>query len=269
MRTVKILLLVALILVGALYGYTTVSDRMEGRDMPPVIRCDEEKLVISVSTTQEELLSKVTARDEQDGDLTASVQIAGISKLLTDNTAKITYVVFDSDHNVGTLTRYLQFTDYEPAKFTLSQGLIYYRNESIALLDRLSAIDVIDGDITSMVRVSSLNATSQAEVYTVDVQVTNSMGDTSRLKLPVIQLDGISIRPKVVLKEYLIYLPQGASFDSRSYLSHVEIPDGRGSNSDVSITGLVDTNTPGTYMVSYTYPYELTSGTSILTVVVE
>lgn len=269
MRTVKILLVIALILVSALYGYTTVSDRVEGRDVPPVIRCEEEKLVISVKTTEEELLSKVTAWDEQDGDLTASVQISGISKLLTDDTAKITYVVFDSDHNVGTLTRYLQFTDYEPAKFSLSEGLIYYRNESIALLDRLSATDVMEGDITDMIRVSTLTATSQAEVYTVDVQVTNSMGDTSRLRLPVIQLDGLSIRPKVVLKEYLIYIPQGAAFDSRSYLSCVETPDGRGSNSDVTITGLVDTATPGTYMVSYTYPYELTSGTSILTVVVE
>lgn len=269
MRIVKILLIVVLILVGGLYGYTTVSDRMEGRDVPPVIRCEEEMLVISVSTTNEELLSKVTAWDEQDGDLTASVQVVGISKLLTEDTAKITYVVFDSDHNVGTLTRYLQFTDYEPAKFSLSEGLIYYRNESIALLDRLSATDVIDGDITSMVRVSALTATSQAEVYRVDVQVTNSMGDTSRLTLPVIQLDGLSIRPKVVLKEYLIYIPQGASFDARSYLSRVEIPDGLGRNADVTITGLVDTSTPGTYMVSYTYPYELTSGTSILTVVVE
>lgn len=269
MRTVKILLVIALILVSALYGYTTVSDRVEGRNVAPVIRCEEEKLVISVKATEEELLGKVTAWDEQDGDLTASVQISGISKLLTDDTAKITYVVFDSDHNVGSLTRYVQFTDYEPARFSLSQGLIYYRNESIALLDRLSATDVMDGDITDMIRVSALNATSQAEVYTVDVQVTNSMGDTSRLQLSVIQLDGFSIRPKVVLKEYLVYLPRGSAFDSRSYLSHVEIPDGRGSNSDVTITGLVDTATPGIYMVSYTYPYELTSGTSILTVVVE
>ena len=49
----------------------------------------------------------------------------------------------------------------------------------------------------------------------------------------------------------------------------MEIPDGMGKKTDVQITGSVDTGTPGTYTVRYTYPYNGTSGSSVLTVVVE
>lgn len=269
MRFIKILLVIILIVVAALYGWTAFSENLSGKTVAPVISCPAEVLEVSVNDDESVLLTGMSANDKQDGDLTGKILISGISKMLTDNTAKVSYVVFDSDHNMASYTRRIHYADYTSPRFAIVEPLIYYKSEAIALLDRIRVDDCIDGDITDFVRVSSLSASSDAEVYTVEAQVTNSMGDTVRLTLPVIQLEGIAIRPEVKLSSYLVYLPQGSTFHAESYLVYVSTPDGIGNKSDVEISGAVDTSTPGTYMVHYTYPFGTTSGTSILTVVVE
>lgn len=269
MRFVKILLIFLLVIVSTLYAMTTLSNAVTGKDSAPTISCSSDHLELSVTDSENVLLTGITAADGQDGNLTSKVRISGISKFIKDHTAKVTYVVFDSDHNMAQLTRYITYTDYESPRFAITEPLIYYQSESIALLDRLEVIDCIDGDITDSVRVSTLSSTSDPETYSITVQVTNSMGDTTQLVLPVIQMTGIAIRPEVHLTDYLIYLSQGSSFNAKSYLSYVETPDGRGDKDDVRIVGTVDTATPGTYTVRYTYPYESTSGSAILTVVVE
>lgn len=269
MKTIKLILIVMLVIVSGLYGYTILSRTLQGSDVPPVLESDREFLEISVQDDPAVLLTGVTASDEQDGDLTEDIQVAGISKLINDNTAKVTYMVFDSDHNMTTLVRPVRYLDYTSPRFQITEPLIYYRSESIALLDRLSATDVIDGDITDSIRASSMNPTSDPEIYLVVCQVTNSMGDTIFQELPVIRLDGIALRPEVQLREYLVYLEVGSDFDARAFLTGVNTPDGPGDISDVVLSGSVDTSTPGTYMVRYTYNLQTISGSSILTVVVE
>ena len=271
MRAIKILLIILLAIVSVLYGFTGFSQSMRGNDTPPVLTSDREILEVSVKDGEEAFFAGITATDKQDGDLTDKVQISGISKLVGDNTAKITYIVFDSSDNLATLTRRVHYTDYTTPRFSISQPLIYYNYESVALLDRLSVHDVIDGDITDMIRVSPLAATSEADTYLITCQVTNSMGDTVSQVLPVIQLSGSSAltRPQVLLKDYLIYLETGASFSAKSYLAGVKTAGGTASVSDVEIDGTVDTDTPGTYMVRYTYPDTAGYGVAILTVVVE
>lgn len=269
MKTIKLLLIILLAAVSGLYGYTAVSRSLTGSDIPPVLASDLDILEVSVHDDPTLLLTGLTATDDQDGDLTADIRVAGISKLINDNTAKVTYMVFDSDHNMTTLVRPVRYLDYTSPRFHIAEPLIYYRSETIELLDRLSATDVIDGDITGSIRASDLNATSDPEIYLVACQVTNSMGDTIYQELPVIRLDGNALRPEVHLQEYLVYLKVGTAFDARSYLTGVSTADGPGHVSDVAVTGSVDTATPGTYMVQYTYSLPTISGSSILTVVVE
>ncbi len=269
MRTLKIVLLTVLILVSGLYGYLRLTQALEGAQTPPSLTSDREVLEVSVKDPESALYAGLTATDDRDGDLTGRIRIAGISKFTENATAKVTYLVFDSDDRMATLVRPVRYTDYTPPRFSITEPLIYYRNQAITLLDRLFASDVLDGDITNSIRVSSLSATSDPETYLVSCQVTNSMGDTVCLTLPVIQLEGMAIRPEVVLKAHLIYIKTGTVFNAESYLAGVNLPDGVGKAADVVITGTVDTSVPGTYMVRYTYPYEGTSGTTILTVVVE
>jgi hypothetical protein len=271
MRAIKILLIFLLVAVSALYGVSGITLSLHKKDTPPVLTSDREILTVSVKDGPEAFFAGITATDKQDGDLTGKVEISGISKLVGDNIAKITYIVFDSSDNLATLTRRVQYTDYSAPRFSVSEPLIYYNYESIALLDRVQVQDVIDGDITHMVRVSPLVTTTEADTYLITCQVTNSMGDTVSQVLPVIQISGRSstVHSQVLLKDYLIYLKTGAAFNAKSYLSGVETADGTGSVSDVDIDGTVDTATPGTYMVRYTYHDSNGYGVAILTVVVE
>lgn len=270
MKIIKVSLIVLLVLVSMLYGVTTLLAQRSGADIGPTISCGTETLEISVRDDRSVLLAGVTARDEQDGDLTDQILIQGISKFITDSTARITYLVFDSDGNMATTSRYIRYVDYTSPVFDISTPLIYSTSESIALLDRIQASDSIDGDITDSIRVSNLIATSDAEIYSVTVKVTNSMGDTVAVELPIILESNSASRPDVYLTDYLVYLNSGSAFSARSYLKSVELPTGEaGRLSDVQITGLVDTKKPGTYLVYYRYYLDTMVGTAVLTVVVE
>ena len=271
MKTIRILLILALVAVTGLYAFSTVSMKLQGADIGPVLTCSSDTLDISVSDDKSILLQGVTAQDKQDGDLTGSILISGISKMV-GGSDKVTYLVFDSDHNVATLTRTIRYTDYTSPRFQIREPLVYGVNEPVALLDRLLVDDALDGDITGSVRVSYLQETDLANVYMVDLQVTNSAGDTSRITLPILRQDS-RIQGQIVLDSYLIYLQQGSSFNPRSHLSRVVVGSGasetRGDNQDVTVSGTVDTSTPGCYYVYYTYHQENTVIQSVLTVVVE
>lgn len=269
MKLMKIILAVLLAVVSVLYTVTSLRTSRSEMRVGPTISCASDTLEVSVAAGEEELLAGVSASDPQDGDLTAKIQVLSVSKFTTPGTAKITYVVFDKDHNMTSVSRQLRYTDYESPKFSITKPLIYGQNATIELLDRIRVTDLIDGDITGSVRVSPKHSTSDPEVYTVDVQVTNSMGDTVKLTLPIICQESTLNRADVRLNSYLVYLNVGSGFDPSGYLTAVETPNGYGYTRDVQISGAVDTSVPGTYQVFYTYRDENCSGASILTVVVQ
>ena len=269
MKRMKIILAVLLVLVSVLYVITSIRTSRSGKNMGPTISCATDTLEVPVGAGEGELLAGITASDPQDGDLTAKVQVLAISKFSTPGTAKISYVVFDKDNNMASVTRQLRYTDYTSPVFAITQPLIYGQNATIELLDRIRVTDVIDGDITHAVRVSPKHTTSDPEVYTVDIQVTNSMGDTVWLTLPIICQESTLNRAEVRLNSYLTYLNVGSGFQPRDYLNAVVTPNGYGATRDVQISGAVDTSTPGTYQVFYRYRDENCSGTAVLTVVVQ
>lgn len=269
MKLIKIILLAALVVTFSLYGVTWAGENLTGRKEAPVISCPDTVLEISVADNESALLSGLTAKDAQDGDLTSRILVQGLSHLLTNDTAKASYVVFDSHGNMASASRTIRYTDYTKPTFYLDEPLSYAENASIELLDRVRAVDVIDGDITESIRISTLTGTAEPEVSTVSLQVTNSMGDTSRVTLPVVIFSGRMARPNVKLSQYLVYLEKDSTFNPRDYLVSVRAPSGFGDLANVQITDTVDTSTPGTYMVYYRYPYSITSGLSVLAVVVE
>ena len=269
MKLLKITLILLLVTVVLLYGATIITQRLSGRDQGPELSCPEGILEVSVRDPEAVLLADVTAFDKQDGNLTPKIQILSISKLVSSNTAKVTYLIFDSHGNMDTLVRQIRYRDYSRPVFSIKRPLIYAQNEAIGLLDRLQVQDVIDGDITESIRVSALSATSDSEIYTVSLQVTNSMGDTSRLTLPVILQSSTTHRPDIRLSTYLTYIHAGDSFNAQSYLSSLHTLDGNVDTAKVQITSSVDTSTAGTYYVYYRYPYNGTMGLAILTVVVQ
>lgn len=270
MRIIKISLIFLLLVVSLTCAVVNLTQTYSDRYDAPTISCPEELLELSVEELEVRCFEGITAWDPQDGDLSGELMVQGISKFVdNEHTVKISYIVFDSDGNLATATRELRLTDYESPQFRLSKALLYTADASLTVLDRLGAVDCVDGDISGDIRVSTLTATDQPEIYTMDVQVTNSLGDTARITLPVVLTSGNTSRPVVELTDYLVYLSVGDSFHSRDYLSGVTAVSGGTGLADVEISGTVDTTSAGTYMVYYQCTDSFGTGTAVLTVVVE
>lgn len=268
MRLLKIALVVLLAVTAALYGATAAWGRSAGRENPPRITCGEQVLEVSMTDGNAVLLQGVSAWDEEDGDLTGSVIVGGVSKLVGGDTARVTYLVFDSHDNMGSAVGLIRYRDYHRPTFALEQQLEYTSTSNARLLNRVKASDVVDGDLTERVRVSNLLATDDEEVYAVTVQVTNSMGDTASVELPVIVRPSDAGRTDIMLSQYLVYVEQGGTFDPMDYVQRVS-RQGRDLGTDALVCeSQVDMDTPGTYWVWYYHDSEY-GGSAILAVVVE
>ena len=130
---------------------------------------------------------------------------------------------------------------------------------------------MLDGDLTNAIKVSALDLTITTEgLYSITVQITNSLGDTSVLQLPVIITSDDPNIPEIGLTEYLVYLNQGEEFDPEAMITSLSVSDEKIEDfSGIRIESDVDTSVSGTYTVKYSYTsLSDKTGTVILTVVV-
>ena len=276
MRSLKVILIALFLIVAIAFSVLFCYDRMIIDHVAPQIFCDGERLDVSVSATDEELCKGLRATDDVDGDITDRIIVRRVSRLVGSNSAIIDYAVFDSASNYCTFRRSVYYTDYRQPRFTLSQPMIFNVNSTIAINDRVTATDVIDGDISPRIRISSTSVTNSVEgEYPLGVQVTNSTGDTSVLKLTVCVRNYTSRHPVIHLSEYLTYVERDSTLtdaDLREFILNArESESGASVNAkDILINGSVDTSRPGSYDVRYSYlnaqnlSYEV-----ILTVVVQ
>lgn len=277
MRNLQVIVISLFLALSVAFSVVFAYDRFAEDHTPPTIYCDGEPLYVSVSATDKELCGGLTARDDRDGDLTERIIVRRVSQLTGPNTATAYYAVFDSASNYCTYTRTVYYTDYRKPRFSLSQPLIYNVNSVISLEDRLTAYDVLDGDISSRIRVgtSSLTNATLGE-YPITVQVINSTGDISIVNLKVM-IENITARhPVIRLSEYLIYVDLDTPLDTQALRSYIvsarETSNGaKVDPADVQITGEVDTSKRGNYDVRFSYTNSKTdlTYTVILTVVVE
>lgn len=223
-KTPLVLSLIIVILCGiATVAYNIVFIKSKDRT-PPIISVSPEYMDLSVTADSTSYLLGVTARDNKDGDVTSSIVIEKIGKLTQEHTAVVTFVAFDQAGNLSRATRTLHFTDYEPAVFHLSKALIYPASSSPNVLDRVTAHDQVDGDISDKIKgallspVANLNSVG---IHEVEFRVTNSLGDTSYITLPVEIYDATEFNASVELTDYLVYVEKNASFKPESYLKNL------------------------------------------------
>lgn len=209
-------------------------------------------------------MQDVTAWDEKDGDLTAELMMEGIQRD-ADGALTVTYVVADSDHHVASRQRSVQYTDYTPPRFSLSQELRYSMGASVRIKDRMSAWDVIDGDLSDRIKVNSNDLSIYYEgTYPVTFEVTNSLGDTASITLDVVIRNYAAGEPHIALTEYLVYRTADEPFDPMAY---VESVTGGGAVSAQLPEGGLQ---PGVSRVQYTCSGSNgTMGTAVLYVVTE
>ena len=93
-------------------------------------------------------------------------------------------------------------------------------------------------------------------------QVTNSIGHTAEITIPVEVQKADSYDADLSLTDYLIYLPEGSRFVPETYLdsfilrgAEYSLRSGIPENFSVKITGDVHTDIPGAYPVEYKVTY--------------
>ena len=266
---VSVLFIVSLIFIGGV----EITERLRLDPNSPVITGPKEPLRISCNYTEDELLAGLEAHDEEDGDLTDEIMVSNFSRLLEKGTCKVNYVVFDSANQPATFSREVIFTDYRSPEFILSKPLVFQKNSNENIFGNIGAKDILDGDISSLVRITDSNVNMlEAGNYSVKVEVTNSFGDTVQHILPVHILEIVDSKVVITLTEGIVYIKAGSAFDPAKYISGVANTDG--TELDKSIvtydSSMLNLETPGIYEVYYTAEQHATSkGFTALTVIVE
>ncbi len=273
MKIVRIVLMSLFTLTTALFIVTVLLDLFQRDDTIPEILCDSPKIVMKLDDTEEKLLEGVQAIDEKDGDITDKIIVEYISNFVEPGVARVTYAVADEDNHVAKYTRNVVYEDYVSPRFTLKSDLVFQAGTTVSILNYLGAEDVIDGDISNKVRVTSSDLVTTSEgVYHIAAKISNSRGDTSSLELPVYVTARDPMVPVVELSEYLVYLPRGGVFQPDRYLESVT-PAGAQEpleNPNVQVDSPVNMMREGVYQVTYrAYDENGREGHAILTVVVE
>ena len=252
---------------------------------PPAITIDDVEGVIhtvSVNDLDAGLLQGITAYDHRDGDVTASILVEQVGNITEDHQVQVVYAAFDAAGNVDKAQRTVQLTDYVSTRFTLSAPLAFVHGTNFDPLKLIGAEDLIDGNIRHRVKATLMDesAISAEGTHNVLFRVTNSLGDTAQLVLPVEVYFSGRYDAQLLLTDYLIYLPLHKAFNPEDYLLEyiaagqvTDLTDGLPGDMELTLSGEADPSQPGVYTIGYTITYtrgsQVHTGYSKLIVVVE
>ena len=245
------------------FGYRTL-DRIRTDTQAPEIILEDIYPEISVFDPASALLQGISARDNVDGDVTDSILVEKTALLDGTGRISVTYAAFDRAGNVAKVTREAKYTDYVGPRFTLRSPLIYSVGSNFDVLANVGVEDMVDGDIRHRVRATSLDLESVLEpgAHEVEFRVSNSLGDTSVLVLPVEVTEKVYTEAALTLKDYLIYIPQGGDFAPEEWLSRficgdkaTDLSGGLPAGYSLNTTGKVQTGVPGVYALYYQVTY--------------
>lgn len=170
--------LALIIVVVGCFGYYYLSVRSDAHNNAPEIVITANSDDFSVNANEQDFLNGVTANDKEDGDVTDSIIIESISPFVSENTRVVTYVAFDSHNNIKKYDREIHYTDYEKPSFENDSHIYVNKGTANEILAQMSVIDVIDGDISSQVKLETNDIKAGVpNDYNVKATVTNSCGD--------------------------------------------------------------------------------------------
>lgn len=272
------------------------------KDMtPPVIRFDEDVITVTLDDKTDTYIHGVRAEDETDGDVSDSLVLEKVIKEKNSgrNQFLAYYVAFDHAGNSAEAEREVIISDYTPPHFSIDIPLEATADELDSLMNYVMAEDVIDGNLGDFICYEGLKEMEDSPLpgsYPITLSVTNSSGDTATLPVTVeITSDSASsyessLQGEIVLNTYIVYIPQGGSFDYEDYLSYINdmgvyqvdmgpmvtttdsngkkitvtqaIADGKAGNwiniSQVDFVTDADFEVPGNYTGTYRYTSERT-----------
>ncbi len=252
MKIYKIAVILLFLAVSGVFLVTFVAERFTVDTTVPVISLEDDVLELSVNAKDKDFLDGVTAFDEKDGDLTDKIIVESVSKFVKPGICKVTYAVCDEDNHVATAVRKVKYTDYESPRYALTESPCYSVYESVNIKNSLSVIDCFDGELSGNMILTSKDYTTATEgVFSIDVTVTNSMGDTSVLTFPLTVENRSLSAPEIELSEYLVYLDKGEKIDLEEYIVSAVDYEERDILSKVTVDTNLNVNKEGTYIVHY------------------
>lgn len=252
MKIAKLITILVFICSIAIWFYG--KGEMKKKDnVPPVISSSINELHMDAASEGANLKEGLSAFDDIDGDITENIIVGTISPFKEKGISNVEYVVFDSSNNVGRYERTVYFENYESPKLHLSKALVYEVNGTISISDRLTVMDMLEGDISEQLRFSSLNlAVTEEGTYKLNVEVKNSYGDSVKYQLPINLVRYNCDQEYIQLSEYLIYVKQGDVLSPMDYIDKVINRVGDKEDLDnIRITREVDLTKPGTGQICY------------------
>lgn len=263
------LILFAAVLV-AFVGFS-IFEKLTTDNSVPVITLETDELSVSVEDKKDALLKGVTAYDKKDGDLTDKVLVESVSKFIEPGVFNVTYAVADADNHVSKVTRKVNYTDYTQPEFYMKRALVYSVDEDVDIRAAIGARDCIDGDISDKVTIVATDfVENTAGVFTVSLQVANSMGHMIYLDVTVHVEGNETMAPEIQLEKSLIYIKKGEKPVFEDYIKEVTVNGVLMKSYNLMISTNFDSEREGTYNVHYYISTnEGYEGHSILTVVVE
>ena len=234
-------------------GYTLVAADITivKAEAPVITLLGETEASLELGSTYTD--AGATAIDNIDGDITSSIEIVNNVDINTVGTYTVTYNVSDAAGNAATqVTRTVNITPDVtiPVITLLGESEVSLELGSTYTDAGATAIDNIDGDITSSIEIVNNVDINTVGTYTVTynvsdaagnaaTQVTRTVNITPDVTIPVITLLGES---EVSLELGSIYTDAGATA--------IDNIDGD-ITSSIEIVNNVDINTVGTYTVTY------------------
>jgi hypothetical protein len=279
---------VAFLLVAVLLFLVTQVKEQAADHTGPVISMESGAISVSVNEGTDAVLAGVTATDNRDGDVTDSLLVESLGTFQGANTRLATLAAVDSAGNVTKVTRQVEYTDYTGPRFQIDSPLRFQTGSS-DISSAVGVTDVLDGDLSDQVKISSDTSISSGDIgdYQVTFTVKNSAGDTAEMTA-TLSLYSTNDRtlPTITLSDYLIYTRVGETIDPWDYVTGITVDSiqwtrgSRGtlvsegsdeviSEDDLFITDGVSSNTPGCYEISYSYTAGGKTGTVRLVVIVE
>ena len=241
MKYIKYIIIVIFLAATITYVINWAYTKSHTNESAPVISVDNAGQVKKVSVKDKDALLKgVVAKDSKDGDITSRLVVESISKFVDkkNHICNITYAVANSRGVVTKATRKIQFTDYKKPRFVLSQSLCFETGTDVDVKSVIGATDVFDGDISRKVKILSKDiSTNISGDNTITAQVTNSLGDTVKLKAVVVIKQDNNLSPVIKLSQNIVYTNVGESFNPKKYIQSVEDNSGKAiSKNNVRVT---------------------------------
>ncbi len=225
------------------YNYK-VTNENQTLNTPPVINASNKKIV---QGTKIDLLDGVTAKDEEDGDLTVKITVEGTVDIDKPGTYEITYKVVDSKNEKTFKKITITVTENKKPEIIAEDKTVTVNTKFDTLKD-VSAKDEEDGNLTDKIEVIE-NTVDMSKVgeYQITYKVVDSYNQevTKTIKVSVVKDQD----PVINASDKTIYLND--AFDELKNVTATDMEDGDLTKEIKVIENTVNTKELGEYIVIY------------------